>query len=147
MGWVMVPVPEELRGEVDALLFRLRMFDAVPGLDPLKMGEHLLSLEAEPRAVLLEVAAAVASGQPIEDRRLAEMFGISAPELLGLVSEANEITVVPFKGRLVFTSREPDAAHPETTTRQLHMMDGYAQMIMEQAEQLGLERATPASSE
>src|SRR5262245_61754578 len=108
MGWVMVPVPEELRGEVDALLFRLRMLNTASGLSPLKMSEHLLSLPDEPRAVLLEVASAVASGQPIGDQQLADMFDISTAELLGLVSEANELTVLPFKGKLVFTSREPD---------------------------------------
>lgn len=145
MSWVMVPVPEELRGEVDALLYRLRLRNEAPGLDPATMGEHLLSIADEARAVLLEIAVAVASGQPIEDQRLADMMGISGPELLGLVSEANDVTVVPFKGRLVFIGREPDPARPETTIRRLHMMEGQAQVVIEQAEVLGLERATRPS--
>jgi hypothetical protein len=147
MGWVMVPVPEELRGEVDALLFRLRMLSGAPDIDGLTMHEHLLSLAVEARAVLFEVAAAVAEGQPIEDRRLAEMLGISGPELLGLVSEANEVTVLPFEGKLVFTGREPDAARPGETIRRLQMLEGHAQMVIAEAELLGLERAASPSSE
>jgi len=147
MAWVMVPVPEELLGEVDALLYRLRLQNEAPGLDGPNMGEHLLSLADEARAVLLEVAAGVVSGQPIEDLQLADMFGISEPELLGLVSEANDVTLLPFKGKLIFISREPDPARPENTIRRLHMMEGQAQIVVEQAELLGLERTTLPSPE
>jgi hypothetical protein len=102
------------------------------------MGDHILSLTDEQRAMLFVIAAAVAEGQPPEDTRVAEDLGVSVREVFGLVTEVNDITVRPFTGNLVFSLRQPRADNPGETVRRLHMLLGHAQMVVEQRRVLEL---------
>jgi hypothetical protein len=138
MAWVNVPVPEEYVEDVHAYLFQLRFRSDVPEFDSIAMGDHILSLTDEQRAMLFVIAAAVAEGQPPEDTRVAEDLGVSVREVFGLVTEVNDITVRPFTGNLVFSLRQPRADNPGETVRRLHMLLGHAQMVVEQRRVLEL---------
>ncbi len=143
MTWVMVPVPEELMQEVQILLYQLRGRANAPRWDDEAMGRHLLALEEEPRAVLSAVAAGVVAGDPVEATVLAERLGVSVRELFGLVMEANDVTVAPFAGALIFARRDKVAGGAEAAQgrRVLAMLPGYAHAIREQESLLGLRRA------
>src|SRR5579871_4617390 len=131
MEIVMVPVPTELVADVDALLFRLRFQANAPSFDHEAMGEHLLMLSEEPRAVLLEVAAGVLEGRPRSDTELVAQFGVTLRELFGIVTEINDVTVRPLSSNLVYPLRAQAENDPATAVRQLHMLQGYALMATE----------------
>jgi hypothetical protein len=137
MSWVNVPVPEELVDDVQALLFQLRFRSDVPRFDHVAMGEHLRSLAPEPLALVCAVAQGVVAGEPVEDVDLAERLGVTVRELYGLVSEANDVTVRPFQGNLVFVIREQVPDDESLSFRRLHMLAGYAQMVVEHMQVLG----------
>jgi hypothetical protein len=138
MGYVLVPVPEELVPDVDQLLFQLRFRADVPDFDETAMGEHILSLDEESRALLLEVAEAVAEDRPYVDADLAARLGITVRELMGLLTEVNDVTVRPFSGNLVFTVRVPSDDDPNQSVRRLHMLLLHARTANEQRKALGL---------
>lgn len=142
MTWVMVPVPDELVPQVQALLYQLRYKAQVPQFDEAAMGEHLLSLEDEPRAVLSKVAAGVVAGDPIEDAQLAEQLGVGLRELSGLVMEANDVTVRAFPGSIMFFRGDQvdDGAGATRRRRVLYMLPGFAQAVANQEIALGLRR-------
>jgi hypothetical protein len=138
MGYVLVPVPEELVPDVDQLLFQLRFRADAPDFDEAAMGEHILSLDEEPRALLLEVAEAVAEGRPYSDVDLAARLGMTVREMMGLLTEVNDITVRPFSGNLVFTVRAPSDDDTSQSVRRLHMLLLHARTAIEQRKALGL---------
>ncbi len=138
MDIVMVPVPEHLVGDVDALLFRLRFAADMPDFDPDAMREHMLLLADEPRAVLVAIAAGVVDGHPRTDADLAGEFDISRRELFGIVDEVNDVTVRPFKANLVFSVRKPDENDPSASVRQLHMLFVHAATAVEIGKELGV---------
>ena len=142
MVHVMVPVPEELLEQVDELLLKLRLGLEASPFDSTAMGEYLLSLDEQPRGVLLEVAAAVVAGQPLDDVELADILGITVRELFGLLTDVNDVTVRVFTGSLVTADRRTDPTDPERSLRRLRMLDGYALMVVEQRAVLGLRRPT-----
>ena len=143
MNYVMVPVPEELTAQVEVFLFQLRGRGKVAQWDDEAMGRHLLALADEPRAVLSAVAAGVVARSPVDAAQLAEEMQVSLRELFGLVMEANDVTVAPFAGALIFARRiqADDGAGGKREVRALHMLAGYAHAIAEQESVLGLRRA------
>ena len=147
--WVMVPVPEELTEQVQVLLYQLRYQAAAgPRWDEEAMGEHLLALAEEPRALLCAVAAGVVAGNPIEDAALAERLGVTVREMFGLVMEANDVTVRPFAGNIIFAvSDEIDDGKGATRRRRvLHMLPSYAAAALNEEIALGLRRRTSSAT-
>ena len=148
MNYVMVPVPEELVAQVELLLFQLRgRRAAVTQWDDEAMGRHLLAIADEARAVLSAVAAGVLTDDPVDSAQLAEELQMSLRELFGVVMEANDVTVAPFAGALIFARRTQvdDGAGGTRGVRALHMLPGYAHAIRSQETVLGLGRTRPPS--
>jgi hypothetical protein len=137
MAWVEVPVPEELEAAVKAYLMQLSFQAALVQWDMESMGEHLRSLEEEPRRLLGAVAAGVVSGELVEDAEVAEQLGVSVREVYGIVREANGGN----KGDLVYARAEPvpDGSGGVRNRQLLYMLEGYA-VLVQQNEALGLDR-------
>jgi hypothetical protein len=147
MDYVMVPVPEELVAQVELFMFQLRGRGKVAQWDDGAMGRHLLALADEPRAVLSAVAAGVVADNPVDSAQLAEEMQVSVRELFGLVMEANDVTVAPYAGALIFARRiqVDDGAGGTRGVRALHMLSGQAHAVRAQESILGLRR-TPRPS-
>lgn len=133
MDWVMVPVPEELTEQVQALLLGLSYKSALAQWDDDTIGEHMLSLEAEPLGVLCAVAGGVVDGEPIEDVQVAETFKVSVREVYGLVREANDVAGGAARGDLVHARYEVVEDQGGSRGRRvLYMLGGYAAMVRNQ---------------
>jgi hypothetical protein len=137
MGWVEVPVPEELEAAVKSYLMQLSFQAALVQWDMESMGEHLRSLEEEPRQLLSAVAAGVVSGDLVEDAEIAEQLGVNVREVYGVAREANGGN----KGDLVYARAEPvpDGSGGTRNRQVLYMLHGYA-VLVQQNEALGLDR-------
>ena len=138
---VMVPVPEDLVPRVSVLLFQLE-YMACPQWNEALIGDHMLSLADEPRALVSAVAAGVQDGQPIEDAMLAEQLQVSVREVFGLVGEANHFTVGAPPGDLILALHEEvdDGAGGTRPRRVLCMLEGLAQMVHNREDGLGSRR-------
>lgn len=136
MGWVMVPVPEELEPQVRVLLMQLTFQAALVQWDDASMYEHLRSLDDESRVLLCAVADGVLKGALIEDVALAEQLNVNVREVYGLVREANDAA----EGDLVYARAED--AGGDQKRRVLYMLEGYAVLVRTQAAALGLQQRT-----
>ena len=87
-NWVMVPVPAELELSVLQRVIVLGMA-ASGGVtwSPELLARHMQLLEPDARALLRAIARGAIANQPVEDVDLAERFGMSVRELLGLAQE------------------------------------------------------------
>jgi hypothetical protein len=106
-NWVMVPVPAELELSVLQRVIVLGMA-ASGGVtwSPELLARHLELLAPEARALVRAIARGAVHNQPVEDAELAERFGMSVRELLGLVQEVNDATMDPFPGAIVAVQAE-----------------------------------------
>ena len=138
MGWVEVPVPAELEGDVRSYLTQLSFQATLVQWTRESMGEHLLALEEEPRVLLCAVAAGVGNGHLVEDTEMAELLGMSVREVYGLVREANGTNT----GDLIYARAEQvdDGAGGTRTRQVLYMFEGYAALVRDQEAALGLRR-------
>ena len=123
VNWVMVPVPEELAEEANAFLVRLRMQALLPMWDVESATEHLSRLDDDQRAALAAIVRSVLSTGPVTATDLADTLGISEREVLGLVSQLNEVRVSPPRGELVYVRSDEG--------RSLHMFDVIAAVFEE----------------
>jgi hypothetical protein len=139
--WVDVPVPEELEEAVLQFSTRLAFRTALPDWDEQKIDAHLEALAPEARAVLCRVAELVETGRPPEDRQLAEEQGLSTRELHGLVQEANDLTIDPFPGPLLWVRRARTASGG--TRREVFMLEPFAALICQRMEASTLGAPTP----
>ena len=140
MTWVMVPVPEELAGDVEMLLFQMKYRSATGQWDADLIAAHLRSLATEPRAVLSAVAAGVLAHEPIEDVELAARLGVTVREVFGVVRDANDVTVASIAGDLIGARIEDvdDDRGGQRQRRVLFMFPWLAEMVVDGETQLGL---------
>ena len=107
-NWVMVPVPEEYELPVLERVLILGMAaSGKPSWTRELLTQHLAALDPDARALAHAVAQGVAAGRPPEDAALAQRFGMSAREVLGLSQEVNDVTVEPFPGVILSVKSEP----------------------------------------
>ena len=107
-NWVMVPVPEEYELPVLERVLVLGMASSgKPSWTRELLTQHLAALDPDARALAHAVAQGVVAGRPPEDAVLAQRFGMSAREVLGLAQEVNDVTVEPFPGVILSVKSEP----------------------------------------
>ncbi len=147
MSYVLVPVPDEFVADVEQFLFQLRLREDLAPFDEDAMAEHLLSLDEEPRSIMLTIAEAVVQKRPYSDVELAELLGVSVRELLGLLTDINDVRVRSYAGNLVFTERATDEDDPTRTVRRLQMLLGYALAAVQRGKLLGFTPLRARSSE
>jgi len=140
MTWVMVPVPEDLAGDVEMLLFQMKYRNATAPWDADLIAAHMRSLEAEPRALLSAVAAGVLAHEPIEDVELAARLGVTVREVFGVVRDANDVTVASMVGDLIGARIEAvdDGRGGQRQRRVLFMFPWLAEMVVDEETQPGL---------
>jgi hypothetical protein len=113
-NWIMVPVPAELEAPVLERVLALRMRSSGrPAWSRERLASHLQALSPDARAFARAVAESVQAGQVPEDAALAQQFGVSVREVLGLAQEVNDVTDEPFPGVLLtvrYEAREGEAA-------------------------------------
>jgi hypothetical protein len=113
-NWVMVPVPEEYELPVLERVLVLGMAaSGKPAWSRELLAQHLEALDPDARALAHAVAQGVVAGRAPEDAALAQQFGMSAREVLGLAQEVNDVTVEPFPGVILsvkYEQREGDDA-------------------------------------
>lgn len=132
MSWVMVPVPEHLEGEIQTLILQLRLRRDLPRWDVPLADRHLASLPAGPRRALRLVADAVARGRPLDEQSLADALEVPLAQVVGLVCEANQVTVGASPGALVDVRTEAvDSDGGTTWHRVLHMHPVLADLVLE----------------
>src|SRR5690349_191179 len=107
-NWVMVPVPAEHEMAVLERVLLLGM-SASGGVtwSPALLARHFEALAPEARQLARAVAVGVVSNRPLSDTDLAERFGMSTREALGLAQEINDVTIDPFPGVIVSVRYEP----------------------------------------
>jgi hypothetical protein len=100
--WVMVPVPEEYELPILERVLVLGMAaSGRPAWSRELLAQHLQALDRDARALAYAVAQDVVAGRAVEDAALAQRFGMSVREVLGLAQEVNDVTVEPFPGVIV----------------------------------------------
>jgi plasmid stability protein len=134
MTYVMVPVPEELAGDVEMLLFQIKYRNAAVQWDANLIAAHMRSLAAEARTVLTAVAAGVLAHEPIEDVELATRLGVNVREVFGVVREANDATVTSIAGDLIGARIETvdDGHGGKRRRRVLFMFPWLAEMVVDE---------------
>ena len=106
-NWVMVPVPEEYQLPVLERVLVLGMTaSGKPSWSRELLTQHLAVLDPDARALAYAVAKAVVAGRPLDDAALAQRFGMSPREVLGLAQEVNDVTVEPFPGVILSVKSE-----------------------------------------
>jgi len=100
-NWVMIPVPEEYEERVLERVLMLRIAASGSNWSSDLLDEHLLALDDDARVLAALVAQGVSAGHPPEDVAVAQRFGISTREVLGLVQEVNDVTMEPFPGSIL----------------------------------------------
>lgn len=106
-NWVLVPVPPEYELAVLERVLILGMAaSGKPTWSRELLTQHLAALDPDARALAHTVAQGVVAGRPPEDSVLAQRFGTSAREVLGLAQEVNDATVEPFPGVIVSVKSE-----------------------------------------
>jgi hypothetical protein len=113
-NWVMVPVPQEYELPVLERILILGMASSgKPSWSPELLAQHLAALDPDARELAYAVARGVMADRPPEDTVLAQRFGMSAREVLGLAQEVNDATIEPFPGVILSIKserREADGA-------------------------------------
>jgi hypothetical protein len=113
-NWIMVPVPAELEAPVLERVLALGMRSSSrPAWSRERLASHLQALGPDARAFAQAVAQSVAAGRVPEDAALAQQFGLSVREVLGLAQEVNDVTSEPFPGVLLtvrYEARDGEAA-------------------------------------
>jgi hypothetical protein len=135
MEWVMVPVPEELELPVLERILVLAMASSgKPAWTRELLSRHLQALDPEARALAYAVAEGVAAGKALDDAVLAERFGMSVREVVGLAQEVNDVTLEPFPGLILSVKYEKDGEGAVGYRRVLTMNALVAAAVCEQAE-------------
>jgi hypothetical protein len=122
MSWVMVPVPEHLEGEIHALILRLGLSRQLPRWDAPLLDRHLASLADQPRRALRLVANGAVRERPLDEQALADALGVPLAEVVGLVCEANRVTVGASPGALVDVRTEVVDDNGRSAWRRVHHM-------------------------
>lgn len=131
MSWVMVPVPEHLEGEVNTLILRLGLSRDLPRWDVPLLDRHLASLAPEPRRALRLIADAVARERPLDEETVADVLGVPLAEVVGLVCEANQVTVGASPGDLIEARTEGIHDGGRSSWRRtLHMQPHLAELVL-----------------
>jgi hypothetical protein len=114
----MVPVPEELVGEVGAFAMAVRMRSVLPFWDEASAAEHLALLDDDERAVLGVVVRAALANDHLDAPGLASRLGTGEREALGLIRQVNRPRLDPPRG---------DIVHVKGAEQELYVVDVVAE--------------------
>jgi hypothetical protein len=135
----MMPVPVEFEAQVRQMVMWFALMENSPSWNPDRIDTHLRTLDADARALACEVASAVVAGKYPEDTKLADRFGLSVRELLGLAHEVNAATFQPFPGPLFLSVQGKKLADDDGggTRHVLYMHGPFARMVCQWADAHG----------